>query len=166
MRDQSFHALHVGFERELAAAGQPVETPPFIFNRGSPGRFFNPSGIHEPLQGSVERPGSEPHLTVGVFEHVLEDPVAVTLAGGERQQHVKHGRGERGCHRYVGDRYIHNRYICQGGRMTRDARRGNEEPGRGDAARLAVYFFFVVVLFAVDVVVFGCVAMISSLILS
>ena len=64
---------------------------------GGFGHFLDQAAFHETLECAVQRAGTEPYFSLGLFKHVFEDAVAVTLALGEREQDVEDRRGQGHC---------------------------------------------------------------------
>ena len=96
-RQHALHAFSFGFGYRFAQLGQPVIAPPLVVEAEVRAlrRLLDHVVIEKPLDDAVERAGAQLNFVVGAARDFLADDVAMFFAIGERQQHVKHRRGQR-----------------------------------------------------------------------
>ena len=87
--------VDLGGEHGTALSGEAVETAGFVIGERGFRRVDDELLVHESLEIVVEGAGAKFVMSVGLARDLLDDAVTVEVFGGERQEDVKHGGGER-----------------------------------------------------------------------
>src|SRR6266404_3472219 len=94
--DQPLHPLRFGYSYLTAERRQSVVAPPLVVLVGGRpiARFLEDALDQQPLDHGVERARAEADLAVGLVLDFLQNGVAVLFAIAQREQYLKHRRGE------------------------------------------------------------------------